>query len=77
MTFLPREEERHPLNEAEIPEAMRRPPHARRFFKKVGEQLELIPMQLKVVEQYQEVMVLDQADETTKVVSAKRPPSLI
>jgi transposase len=75
--FLPREEERHALNEAEIPEEMRNNPRARRFFKKVGEQLELIPMQLKVVEQYQEVMVLDQADATTKVVSAKRPPSLI
>jgi transposase len=75
--FLPREEERHCLDEAEIPEEMRNNPHARRFFKKVGEQLELIPMQLKVVEQYQEVMVLDQADETTKVVAAKRPPSLI
>ena len=75
--FLPREEERHPLNEEEIPEDMRNHSHARRFFKKVGEQLELIPMQLKVVEQYQEVMVLDQADETTKIVSAKRPPALI
>ena len=34
-------------------------------------------MQLKVIEQYQEVIVLDQADETTTMVSAKRPPSLI
>ena len=75
--FLPREEERHPLHEDEIPDQMLNNPNARRFFKKVGEQLELIPMQLKVVEQYQEVMVLDQADETTKIVSAKRPPSLI
>jgi transposase len=75
--FLPREEERHGLDEAEIPEAMRNNPHARRFFKKVGEQLELIPMQLKVVEQYQEVIVLDQADGTTMIVSARRPSSLI
>jgi len=75
--FLPREEERHRLDEEEIPEEMRNNPDARRFFKKVGEQLELIPMQLKVVEQYQEVIVLDQTDETTKIVSAQRPPSLI
>lgn len=75
--FLPRDEERHRLDESDIPEEMRDNPHARRFFKKVGEQLELIPMQLKVVEQYQEVIVLDQPDETATVVSAKRPPSLI
>ena len=56
--FLAREEERHPLKEEDIPEQMRDNPNVRRFFKKVGEQLELIPMQLKVVEQYQEVMVL-------------------
>lgn len=75
--FLPREEERYCLDEAEIPDGMRNNPNVRRFFKKVGEQLELIPMQLKVVEQYQEVIVLDQADETTKIVSATRPASLI
>jgi transposase len=75
--FLPREEERHLLNEEEIPAQMRNHPLVRRFFKKVGEQLELIPMQLKVVEQYQEVIVLDQADETTTIISAKRPASLI
>ena len=75
--FLPREEQRHRLNEEDVPEAMRNNPHARRFFKKVGQQLELIPMQLKVVEQLQEVIVLDQPDETTTVISAKRPPRLI
>jgi transposase len=75
--FLLREEERHPLSEDEIPEEMRNNPAVRRFFKKVTEQLELIPMQLKVVEQYQEVMVLDQADETATVITAKRPPALI
>ncbi len=75
--FLAREEERHSLYEEDIPEEMRNNPNVRRFFKKVGEQLKLIPMQLKVVEQYQEVMVLDQPDETATVVSAKRPPTLI
>lgn len=63
--FLPREEQRLCLNPEDIPEAMRDNPDARRFFKKVGETLELIPMQLKVVEQFQEVIVLDQPDETT------------
>lgn len=75
--FLPREEVRFRLDEHEIPEQMRDNPNARRFFKKVSEQLELVPMQLKVVEQYQEVIVLDQPDETTRFVCAKRPTSLI
>jgi transposase len=75
--FLPREERRHFLNEEDIPEEMRNHPDARRFFKKVGEQIELVPLQLKVIEEYQEVIVLDQPDATTTVISAKRPPSPI
>jgi transposase len=75
--FLPREEQRLELNPDDIPEAMRDNPDARRFFKKIGETLELIPMQLKVVEQFQEVIVLDQPDETTTMVAAPRPVPLI
>lgn len=75
--FLPREEERFPLQEEDIPEEMRNNPQARRFFKKVGEQLEIVPMQLKVVERYQEVIALDQPGEATAMVSAKRPTPLI
>jgi len=75
--YLPREEQRYELDEADIPEEMRDNPHARRFFKKIGEQLEMVPMQLKVVERYQEVIALDQPDETTAVVSARRPTPLI
>jgi len=75
--FLPREEQRLLLKPAEIPEQMRDNPHVRRFFKKVGETLELIPMQLKVVEQFQEVLALDRPGEATTMVSARRPASLI
>lgn len=75
--FLPREEQKHELKDEDIPEEMRDNPNARRFFKKISEQIEIIPMQLKVVEQYQEVMVLDQPDETTTIISARRPPALI
>ena len=75
--FLPREEQRSLLKEDDIPAELRNHPNARRFFKKVGEQLELIPMQLKVVEQFQEVIAVDQPDETTTMVAAKRPASLI
>lgn len=75
--FLPREEEKIYLDDKDIPEVMRDNPNARRFFKKISEQLEMVPMQLKVVERYQEVIALDQPDETTTMVSAPRPPSLI
>ena len=75
--FLPREEKKHLLDEEDIPEEMRDNPDVRRFFKKVGEQLEIVPMQMKVVEQYQEVIVLDQPDETSTMISATRPPSLV
>ena len=34
-------------------------------------------MQFKVIEQYQEMFILDQPDETTKVIAARRPPTLI
>jgi transposase len=75
--FLPREEERHCLKEEDIPEQLRDHPEARRFFKKVGERLELIPMQLKVIEQLQEIVALDEADEMTTIVAAQRPTPLI
>jgi len=75
--FLPREEEKYFLEEEEIPEEMRDNPNARRFFKKIGERIEIVPLQMKVVERYQEVIALDQPDETTAMVSAKRPTPLI
>jgi len=75
--FLQREEQRHLLNPEDIPEEMRDNPDARRFFKKVGETLEMTPMQLKVIEQFQEVIALDRPDETTTMAAAKRPVPLI
>jgi transposase len=75
--FLPREELRHPLNPEDIPEEMRDNPAARRFFKKVGETLEMIPLQLKVVEEFQEIIALDQPDATTTMAAARRPAALI
>jgi transposase len=75
--FMPREELRLRLKPEDIPEAMRDNPNTRRFFKKIGETVELIPMQLKVIEQLQEVIVLDQPDETTMIVTAPRPEPLI
>lgn len=75
--LLPREEQKHPLDPEDVPEELRDNPLARRFFKKVGERLELIPMQLKVVEEFQEVIALDRPDATTAIISAPRPVPLI
>jgi transposase len=75
--FLPREEQKHELRPEDIPEELRDHPRARRFFKKVGETLEIVPMQFKVVEQYQEVIALDQPDATTIMVAARRPTPLV
>jgi transposase len=74
---LPREQRRFYLQPEDIPAEMRDNPRARRFFKKIGEILEVIPLQLKVVEQYQEVIVLDQDDERSAAVAASRPARLI
>jgi transposase len=75
--FLPREEKHHRLQPEDIPPELRDHPDARRFFKKVGESLEIIPMQMKVIEHLQEVIALDQPDATTLVISANRPQPLI
>lgn len=75
--FLPREVRRYYLKPEEIPEEMRDNPRARRFFKKIGDKLEVIPMQLKIIEEYQEVIMLDQPDETLAYVAARRPASLV
>lgn len=63
---------------------MRDNPNARRFFKKVGEifkevgeTLEMIRMQLKVVEEFQEIVALDLPDETTRMATARRHVPLL
>lgn len=75
--FLPREEERLTLNEADIPQELLQNPNARRFFKKTSERLEMIPAQFKVIEQWQECLAVDLPDETTRMFSAQRRPTLI
>ena len=37
----------------------------------------MIPLQLKVIEEYQEVIALDRPDATTTMIAAQRPPALI
>jgi transposase len=75
--FIPREEQRYYLDDADIPPELRDNPQARRFFKKIGERIEVIPLQFRVIEQYQEMLVVDQPDATSTMISAPRPPTLI
>ncbi|MFO0816374.1 MAG: hypothetical protein U1A77_00450 [Pirellulales bacterium] len=70
---MPREQRLIYLKPEEIPVEMRDNPRARRFFKQIGELLEVIPMQFKVIEQYLEVIVLDREDEQSVVATAHAP----
>ena len=74
--FLPRKVIRRRLKEEEISEEFRNDPEAKRFFKKVGEQLEYEPPKLTVVELFQEVIVREEAGET-QMLSAPKPSQLI
>ena len=74
---LPRVQRVHELDDAEIPEDLSEA-SGRRFLKKVGEFVELEPARLIVVEEFLEVLAVDNADATeTKMVSAVRPPRIL
>lgn len=75
--LLPRERREFRLRPEEVPAELRDNPRARRFLKKIGEMLEVVPMQFIVIEQFQEVIVLDQEDQSTTSVQAPRPKELI
>ena len=74
---LPRVRRIHELDDAEIPEHLQGD-QGRRFLKKVGEYVEWEPPRLTVVEEYVEVLAIDNADATeTTMLSADRPPRII
>jgi transposase len=74
---LPREKRVRKLDENEIPEELRDRP-LRRFEKKVGEYIELQPSRLTLVEEYVEVVAIDNEDATeTAMVSARPEPRLL
>ncbi len=75
--FLPRERKEHPLGDDEIPTSLNDDPKAKRFYKKVREELEYTPGQLVVVEHFKEVIALDDAAGQTLIVTANEPPRLI
>jgi len=74
---LPRIQRIHELDDAEIPEDLSET-GGRRFLKKIGEFVELEPARLIVVEEFVEVLAVDNADATeTTMVSAPRPPRIL
>lgn len=74
---LPRVERFHELTDEDIPEELRDQP-GRRFFKKAGEYIEWQPPQLFVVEDYVEVLAVDNEDATeTAMISAPKEPRIL
>ena len=59
---IPRENVYHPLREEEVPAEILHHPRARRFFRFVREEVELPQRRLRVIEHYQEVIVVDDDD---------------
>jgi transposase len=75
--FLARTRVEHLLNDEEIPPDLRDDGSAKRFFKKIGEQLEYEPPKVHVIEHYQEVIVRDDEWGETTILSAAKAPQLI
>jgi len=67
---IPREKVYHPLREDEVPDEILHHPRARRFFRLVREELELPQRRLRVIEHYQEVIVVDDEAETQSTMQA-------
>jgi transposase len=74
---VPRVRREHRLNEDDIPEHLRNHPRAKRFFRLVREELEVQPATLRVIEHYQEVIVLEEETGDTSVRAATVPPPLL
>jgi transposase len=74
---FPRERREHSLDDEEIPEGLKDDPDAKRFFKKVREELEFIPGKLVVVEHFKEVIAKEEETGETQMAIASEPPRLI
>jgi transposase len=74
----PREKVYHPLNEQEVPPEILNHPRARRFFRFVREEVELPERRVRILEHYQEVIVVDdpQGTESSAFVSPVPQPLL-
>lgn len=72
---IPREKVYHPLREEDVPAEIWNHPRARRFFRFVREELELPQRRLRVIEHYQEVIVVDDDETVQSTMQAADMPS--
>ena len=71
---IPREKIYHPLREQEVPAEILHHPQARRFFRFVREEVELPQRRLRVIEHYQEVIVVDDDDSIHSTLQTANVP---
>ena len=71
---IPREKVYHPLREEDVPPEIWHHPRARRFFRFVREEVELPERRLRVIEHYQEVIVVDDDEATQSTLQAANVP---
>jgi transposase len=75
---IPREKVLHPLDERNVPPELWNDPRARRFYRFVREEVELQEARVRVLEHYEEVIVLeDEATGETQMLAASAPEPLI
>jgi transposase len=75
---IPREKVLHPLNEENVPPEWLQDPRSRRFYRFVREEVELQEARVRVLEHYEEVIVLDdEMSEESRMLAASAPEPLI
>jgi len=75
---IPREKVLHPLDEQQVPPELWNHPGARRFYRFVREEVELQEARVRVLEHYEEVIVLDdEATGESRMLAASAPEPLI
>ena len=75
---IPREKVLHPLDQRKVPPELWNDPRAKRFFRFVREEVELQEARVRVLEHYEEVIVLDdEATGESRLLAASAPEPLI
>lgn len=74
---IPREKIWHPLDLTSIPAELAQHPRARRFFRFVREEVDYQPARLRVLEHFQEVLVVDDDADASPFWTALVPPPLL
>jgi len=71
---IPREKVYHPLNPEDVPPEIWNHPGAKRFYRLVREEVELPQRRLRILEHYQEVMVLEDPSTLNATMAAAAVP---